>query len=75
MEALTNMISLILIFKIFLLLIIFGIFSVSYFHTRETLRMEKRLGLVIPGFVTSILSSHVFIAFFMFIMLAVLFFV
>lgn len=75
MEALINMVSIFLVLKIFLVVTLFGIFLVSYFHTRETLRMEKRLGLVLPNIITQIISSHVLVALFLFIFLTALFFV
>lgn len=75
MQALINMVSILLVFKVLLLVTIFGVFVVSYFHTRETLRMEKRLGLVLPNAITTIISSHVAVTFLIFILFTVLFFV
>lgn len=63
MEALlTNMVSIVLVIKIFLLLTILGIMGASFFHRQESLSMEKRLGVILPKKVKFFASLHVMAA-------------
>ena len=56
-----NMTSIVFAIKILLFMVVLVVSLVSYFHTRETIRMESRLGIVIPLAVKTLMRFHVLI--------------
>lgn len=53
------MIFLIVALKLFILAFLLSIFLASYFHTRESQHMEKRLGIALPGTLKLFMNTHI----------------
>jgi len=70
-----NMISIVFAIKILLFMIVLAVSGVSYFHTRETIRMESRLGIAIPLAVKTLMRSHILIGVSLLLFLTFLFFI
>ncbi len=70
-----NMVSIVFVIKMFLFMIALVVSGASYFHTRETIRMESRLGIVLPASVKTLMRSHILIGISLLFFLTFLFFI